>query len=136
MIHDTIGRRALVLAGIILAASAASAAQVQPPKIPGFLAAAVADPARPAANVERDVNRKPAETLVFAGVEPGFKVAEILPGGWIFHAHHQQGRRKLGPRICAGTGAASGRGRRRPRFLGADQGRRRGAGLFQCQRGG
>jgi predicted methyltransferase len=84
MIHDTIGRRALVLAGIILAASAASAAQVQPPKIPGFLAAAVADPARPAADVERDVNRKPAETLVFAGIEPGFKVAELLPGGGYF----------------------------------------------------
>jgi predicted methyltransferase len=86
MIHNTLGRRApvLVLAGIVLAAAAASAAQVQPPKIPDFLAAAVADPARPAADVERDANRKPAETLVFAGVEPGFKVAELLPGGGYF----------------------------------------------------
>ena len=57
---------------------------MQPPRIPGFLAAAVADPARPAADVARDANRKPAETLAFAGVEPGVKVAELLPGGGYF----------------------------------------------------
>jgi predicted methyltransferase len=83
MIRHTIGRSAM-LAGIILAAAQAPAAQAPMPKIPDFLAAAVADPARPAADVERDVNRKPAETLEFAGLKPGFKVAELLPGGGYF----------------------------------------------------
>src|ERR1700678_1893050 len=80
MIRHTIGRSAL-LAALILTAARAPAAQAPAPQIPDFLAAAVADPARPAADVERDVNRKPAETLLFAGVKPGLKVAELLPGG-------------------------------------------------------
>src|SRR6202453_420765 len=80
MIRHTIGRSAL-LAAIILTAAQAPAAQAPAPQIADFLAAAVADPARPAADVEHDVNRKPAETLLFAGVKPGLKVAELLPGG-------------------------------------------------------
>jgi predicted methyltransferase len=80
MICHTIGRSSL-LAVFILTAAQAPAAQAPAPQIPDFLAAAVADPARPPADVERDVNRKPAETLLFAGVKPGYKVAELLPGG-------------------------------------------------------
>lgn len=49
-------------------------------KIPDHIRAAVADPARPEADVKRDVNRKPAEALTFAGVKPGDTVAELLPG--------------------------------------------------------
>ena len=45
---------------------------------------AVADVHRPSADVQRDVNRKPAETLRFAGVKPGDKVGELLPGGGYF----------------------------------------------------
>ncbi len=81
MIRDRIGRTAWLLAGFALAAAQSPAASTQPPKIPGFLTAAIADSARPAGDVEHDANRKPGETLVFAGVEPGFKVAELLPGG-------------------------------------------------------
>ena len=58
--------------------TAEAAAQAQ---VPAFLAAAVANPARPAADVARDANRKPAETLMFAGIAPGMKVAELVPGG-------------------------------------------------------
>lgn len=83
MSHQTIGRPALLLAGIVLASQAWSA-QAPPAKIPDFLAAAAADPARPAADLEHDANRKPAETLEFAGVQPGFKIAELLPGGGYF----------------------------------------------------
>ena len=50
-------------------------------KIPPQIAAAVADPARPAADRARDDNRKPAEIVAFAGVAEGAKVAELLPGG-------------------------------------------------------
>ena len=47
---------------------------------PQYVADAVADQARPAADTERDANRKPAETLAFAGVKPGDWVLELAPG--------------------------------------------------------
>jgi len=48
------------------------------------IAAAVADPARPAADRERDAERKPAACLAFAGVHPGMTIAEFLPGKGYF----------------------------------------------------
>jgi predicted methyltransferase len=45
------------------------------------IAAAVANPARPDADRARDEDRKPAEIVAFAGVEPGMTIAEIAPGG-------------------------------------------------------
>lgn len=47
---------------------------------PAYVAAAIADASRPATDTERDANRKPAETLAFAGVKPGMVVGEIMPG--------------------------------------------------------
>jgi len=44
------------------------------------IVAAVADSRRPAADTERDANRHPAETLAFARIEPGDRVADIFPG--------------------------------------------------------
>jgi predicted methyltransferase len=58
-----------------LAASAVSAAAV-----PAFISAAVADAARPEADRQRDAERKPAETLAFAGVKPGDTVLELAAG--------------------------------------------------------
>ncbi|MGA2397690.1 MAG: methyltransferase [Steroidobacteraceae bacterium] len=66
------------LAVTCLAAAATSST------VPAFLAAAVADPNRPAADVARDADRKPAETLIFTGIAPGQQVAELLPGGGYF----------------------------------------------------
>lgn len=80
MIRLTIGSSALLAASVLLAAPVQGAAET-PPSIPGYLSAALADPGRPAADVERDANRKPAQTLLFAGIVPGMKVAELLPGG-------------------------------------------------------
>lgn len=80
MIRLTSGRFVLLTALGLLAAAAQGAAQA-PPFIPGYLAAALADPGRPAADVEGDANRKPAQTLLFAGIVPGMRVAELLPGG-------------------------------------------------------
>jgi predicted methyltransferase len=54
------------------------------PKDSDGIAAAVADPARPEADRQRDANRKPAECLAFAGVKPGDRVAELMPGGGYF----------------------------------------------------
>ena len=74
---------------VFLAASLASVfALAAPPtpaaEVPSYIAAAIADPNRPAADKERDENRKPAEVLQFAGIKPGDKVAELLPGGGYF----------------------------------------------------
>jgi predicted methyltransferase len=52
--------------------------------VPAFLSAAVADQGRPVADTERDANRKPAESLLFAGIAPGQQVAELMPGGGYF----------------------------------------------------
>ena len=65
---------AAVLLSALLAAGAALAAPPAP------IASAVADSARPARDRFRDERRKPAETLAFAGVAPGMKVAELIPG--------------------------------------------------------
>jgi predicted methyltransferase len=48
------------------------------------IAAAVADKNRPEADVARDAARKPAEMLAFAGVKPGDKVVDFIPGGGYF----------------------------------------------------
>jgi predicted methyltransferase len=52
--------------------------------VPDFLASAIADPGRPAADTERDAARKPAESLLFAGLVPGEQIAELFPGGGYF----------------------------------------------------
>lgn len=62
---------ALLLAAPVVAADAPSKA----------IAAALADPMRPARDVERDAARHPAELLAIAGVKPGAKVADFIMGG-------------------------------------------------------
>lgn len=62
--------------GLLVTGSSLAAA----PAIPPYIAAAVAAPARPATDTQRDVNRKPAEVLAFAGVKPGDKILELIPG--------------------------------------------------------
>ena len=78
--------RTLVLAAAVLALGACTT--MAPPLpgtvIPPFLAAAVNDPLRPSADRERDADRKPAELLAFAGLTPGMKVADLIPGGGYF----------------------------------------------------
>ena len=65
---------AILLAGAGLAAAAGAS-------IPAYVDTAVADAARPDADRQRDPERKPAEVLAFAGVKPGMKVGELIPGG-------------------------------------------------------
>ncbi len=48
------------------------------------IVAAIADQRRPAEDVLRDGDRRPADMLAFAGIEPGDKVGEIFPGGGYF----------------------------------------------------
>jgi predicted methyltransferase len=74
-------RRAAILrtAALLIPALTASLASAAP-SIPAYISAAVADSARPAEDKQRDADRKPAETLAFAGVKPGDTVIEIAPG--------------------------------------------------------
>jgi predicted methyltransferase len=52
--------------------------------VPGYVAAALAGTARPPGDVKIDLNRKPAETIAFAGVKPGMSVGEFFPGRGYF----------------------------------------------------
>jgi predicted methyltransferase len=61
---------------IVLSVSSARAAAT-----PDYVEKAVSDPSRPKADSDRDALRMPAATLTFAGVKPGMKVAEFVPGG-------------------------------------------------------
>jgi predicted methyltransferase len=75
-------RYSLVLAAAataVLLVNGASAAA-----IPDNIVAAIADSNRPDADKQKDANRKPGETLAFAGVKMGAQVAELLPGGGYF----------------------------------------------------
>lgn len=69
-------------AAALILASLPAIAVAQP--IPRNLAATVASAERPEADKARDTDRKPAEMLAFAGVRPGWKVAELAPGGGYF----------------------------------------------------
>jgi predicted methyltransferase len=48
------------------------------------IAVAVADPSRPATDTVRDPDRKPAQTLEFAGIKPGDKIADYAAGAGYF----------------------------------------------------
>jgi predicted methyltransferase len=65
----------------VLMALPVSVAVMAGDEVPQFLRAAVADSARPAADTQRDAERKPAESMAFAGVKSGSVVIELIPGG-------------------------------------------------------
>ncbi len=78
-----------LLAGLALSACATTPPPPPPPvergaALPIWLENALRDPARPAADMARDAGRKPGETLLFAGVRPGMKIADLIPGQGYF----------------------------------------------------
>lgn len=71
--------------GLLAAAAALMlAADANAAPVPAYIAAAVSDSARPDADVKRDADRKPAQMLIFAGIKPGTKVMDMIPGGGYF----------------------------------------------------
>lgn len=78
---DKFLRGRLAGAGVLVVSLGLLAAA--PPASSTF-ASALADPIRPAADVARDADRKPAELLAFAGVHKGMQIAELAPGGGYF----------------------------------------------------
>lgn len=70
----------ILLAGALAMATTAPALARPAPHV----AAALADSGRPEADKARDEARRPAQMLAFAGIRPGMKVGELLPGGGYF----------------------------------------------------
>lgn len=54
------------------------------PAAPAVVAHALADPDRPAADVQRDAARKPAAVIAFSGMKAGDRVIDFIPGGGYF----------------------------------------------------
>ncbi|MBA3897153.1 MAG: class I SAM-dependent methyltransferase [Sphingomonadaceae bacterium] len=69
----------LALAGVLLAAGSYGAVAAGP-ALPANIAAAAADPAR-ANQATQDARRHGPGILAFAGVRPGAKVVDLIPGG-------------------------------------------------------
>jgi predicted methyltransferase len=78
-----IARNVIFSCTIVLAAGhvAAQDTYVVPAGTPEHIKRAIESPERPAEQRARDVNRKPAETLVLTGIEPGDRVIEIAGFG-------------------------------------------------------
>ena len=80
-------RRSTIILALLAATALSGSALAQMPAAPAAAPAGPpAPPApitaeRPAAQVALDANRKPIETMAFAGVKPGMTVAELGPGG-------------------------------------------------------
>ena len=70
---------AIALTAFVAATAAGFAADV-----PSYIKSAVMDSGRPDADTSRDVHRMPGKLIAFAGVKPGDKVGEIMPGGGYF----------------------------------------------------
>jgi predicted methyltransferase len=69
------------LGALLLGTVLAEARDVSPEKA---IDSAIADASRPEADRARDADRKPQQTLLFAGVHPGEHIAELLPGQGYF----------------------------------------------------
>jgi predicted methyltransferase len=74
-----------LVAGTLLATLAFAVTDAQAKDaIPKYVSAAIADPSRSDGDRQRDTDRKTAEVLAYAGVKPGQKVVDLLPGGGYF----------------------------------------------------
>lgn len=74
-------RAMLTLTAALMLSACAMTPAAAPAPVAADYAAALADPARPAADRERDAARLPAELLAFAGVRPGQRVGDFIMGG-------------------------------------------------------
>jgi predicted methyltransferase len=72
---------AIVVASLFVAMISAFSQVNAAPSVSEVISAAISDPGRPEADRKQDANRKPLEVLEFAGVKPGDRVADFIPGG-------------------------------------------------------
>lgn len=83
--------RWLALAAVLAVAACETVPPPPPPPpedapapVPNYIALAVADAARPDADKARDTARKPGQILAWAGLRPGMKVIDLIPGQGYF----------------------------------------------------
>ena len=69
--HLSVALAVCAAAGLIAAAAS----------IPAYITSAIASSSRPDKDRDRDVNRRPDLVIAFAGIRPGQKVGELMPGG-------------------------------------------------------
>ncbi len=69
----------LVALAAVMALCLASPSHAREQAAPASIAAAVAAP-RPKADTDRDALRKPAAVIAFAGIKPGDKIGDLMPG--------------------------------------------------------
>src|SRR5689334_4951683 len=79
-----LGRLTSFVCVLVVSASFAGAGQAASVKLPSYVTAALADPGRTDADRAQDADRKPGEMVVFAGIKPGMKVVDLIPGGGYF----------------------------------------------------
>jgi predicted methyltransferase len=78
-------RKFAFAAALIVAIGSATAATAgKTPHIPAYVRSAVANPARAEKDPDIDSRRHPAELMAFAGVKPGDKVLDLIPGSGYF----------------------------------------------------
>ena len=73
-------QRVAILAIALFFVVGFAAPGAQAAAVPAYITAAIGDSARPDTDRQRDAERKPADTLAFAGVKPGDQILEIAPG--------------------------------------------------------
>ena len=79
-------RKWILAAAIAAALGATGVAVAAKHTAPGYVTAALADSARPADEKALDADRKPADMIAFAGIKPGSRVMDIMPGqGYFTH---------------------------------------------------
>jgi predicted methyltransferase len=76
-------RTTWILAGAFLVFSVAAGSAAAKP-LPNYVTAALADPGRTDADKAQDADRKPGEMVMFAGIKPGMKVVDLIPGQGYF----------------------------------------------------
>ena len=77
-------RRSVFMAAVAVVALSSAGWTAAPAADPQSYAAALSDPVRTEADRARDEARHAAETLDFAGVKPGEKIADMIIGGGYF----------------------------------------------------
>lgn len=78
-------QQAWMIGAALLAVAAGGAVIAKAPAASGaMIAAALAAPDRSKADVDRDADRKPAAMVMLAGMKPGDKVGDLIPGRGYF----------------------------------------------------
>jgi predicted methyltransferase len=76
-------RRSAAFPALLLAVATLIRAAAAIPE-PGYVTSAIADPERPAQQMELDQWRKPGELIAFAALKPGDRIADFMPGSGYF----------------------------------------------------